>query len=163
MLIGLCGLPQVGKSEVRKILVEEHGFYLLDTKQVLREMAAILTGLKPSDFESQADKQAFFDGVPRRTIMGMLGNVAEELWDDGYMLRRALELAPKGRVVVDALRKDQPKFFPSNGVICQVIGNRAIDTGNDFDKFYQGNTDKIIINDGSLDELRASVKRVFEL
>src|ERR1043166_5159295 len=90
MRIGLCGMPRSGKTEGRKILELEYGFVTLDTKQVLREMAATLTGLRSTDFVTQEDKEALFEGVQRRKIMGELGNVAEKLWGDSYMIERAL-------------------------------------------------------------------------
>ena len=158
MLIGLCGMPRSGKSEVRKILVEEHGFHLLDTKLVLREMASKLTGLYPSEFVSQEDKEKLYCGVSRRKIMGELGNVAEKLWGDSFLINRALEegwIYPEKDIVVDSLRKTQPRDFP--GYVYQVISNRAIDTGNDFDKFWPYNTKGVIINDGTFEELREKV------
>jgi hypothetical protein len=166
MLIGLCGMPQSGKSEVRKILVEQHGFLALDTKQILREMASKLTGLEPHDFVSQSDKAKLYNGVPRRNIMGELGNVAEGLWGDSFLLNRTLDdfkrySYPDKRIVVDALRKDQPIGFP--GLVYEVISDRSIDTGNAFDRFNKSRTNGIILNLGNLEELSESVKRVFSL
>ena len=153
-------MPRSGKTEVKKILEEVYGFYTLDTKQVLREMAAKLTGLSPDDFITQEQKQTLFEGVERRKIMGEIGNVAEKLWGDSYMIERELKnpaFYEGKRIVVDALRKEQPRDFP--GYVFQVISNRAIDTGNSFDDFYKGRNDGIIINDGSLDDLRDTVER----
>lgn len=167
MLIGLCGYPGAGKSEITNILTEEYGFMLLDVKRPLRKAASIFTGVPQEEFVKPENKDKLFNGVPGRTIMGELGNATERLWGDDFLLQLALselkEEDLKRGVVVDSLRKEQPRYFPSNGIILQVISERARNTGNDFDQFYQGNTDKIIVNDGSIDDLRESIKRVLNL
>ncbi len=158
MLIGLCGWPKAGKSEVTKVLIEQHGFWPLDTKYVLRQMSSSLTGLDENEFKTQEGKEKLYNGIPRRVIMGELGNVAEKLWGDDFMIRRALEQQwnyPEKKIVVDSLRKSQPKTFP--GFVIQVISERGVDTGNDFDKFWPYSTDAIIVNDGTQEELQLKV------
>jgi dephospho-CoA kinase len=165
MLIGLCGYPGSGKSEVRDILVKEHGFYLLDTKIIIRQMASALTGLPSSEFVTQEQKAALYNGITRRKIMGELGNAVEGLYGDSFLVNAAIkrfrEKAPDRPIVVDALRKDQPKDFP--GLVAQVISSRAQEPKDDFDRFYQGRTNCIIVNDGTHQELSETVKRVLGL
>jgi hypothetical protein len=165
MLIGLCGYPQAGKSEVRDILVREHGFLHVDTKMALRHLAGYVASVEPGVLNTQEGKEALYYGVTGRKIMGEIGNCVEGLFGDDFMLRKTLKVYRDvyGDVpmVVDALRKNQTKAF--TGLVYQVVSNRAAEPQGDYDRFYQGNTHGIIINDGSLEDLSASVKRVFDL
>lgn len=159
-------MPHSGKSEVRNILVREHGFHLLDTKAILQEIAGMVTGLGAWDFISQADKAEMYNGVSRRTIMGEIGNCIEGMFGDSFLLDRALERLdrfnmPDKKVVVDSLRKDQTLNFP--GLVYEVISDKSIDTGNDFDLYNKSRTNGIICNMDGLSELSDTVKRVFNL
>jgi hypothetical protein len=48
-------------------------------------------------------------------------------------------------------------------LVYQVISNRAEAPKGDYDTFYQGGVNGVIVNDGTLGELVESVKRVFDL
>jgi hypothetical protein len=91
MLIGLCGKPKSGKSEVRTILKDQFGFQVVNAKEPLILAAAELTGLPFIDFTTQGGKESSYKGVPLRVIMGEIGATMEKLFGEYHTIERALE------------------------------------------------------------------------
>jgi hypothetical protein len=158
MLIGLCGKPQSGKSEVRKILTDV-GFVTLNTKVPLIHACSRLTGLEPREFI--ANKEMLYKDVPLRKIMGSVQNAMEDLFGDYHSVERVTaHLDAKQHYVLDALRKTQPDKFP--GFIVEVQSNLSLDTGNPFDEYSRKRIDHIIDNNGNLGHLEENVFKMLE-
>jgi hypothetical protein len=160
MLIGLCGKPQSGKSEVRTLL-ERVGYQTVNTKAPLIAACSALTGMDERYFLSQSGKKMLYKGVPLRTIMGKVQDTIEELFGDYHSIERSLNtLDCMDYVVVDSLRKTQPLSFP--GLIVEVVSDRSIDTGSDFDQYSRDRIDYTIENNGTFGELEDKVFKMLE-
>lgn len=167
MIIGLCGKPQSGKTEVRRILNERFGFEVVNSKSVLYTMSAYVTGLKPEDFSHPDLKNNAFNGATHRQITGELGNAVERLFGDSYLIKRALEAhkvwhRADCNFVVDSLRKEQGWELRHMLTVVEVVSDRGIDTGNWFDS-YNGDAIKYrLTNNGSFEELEKEIAKMMD-
>lgn len=160
MLIGLCGKPNSGKSEIRKLL-EKRGFTVLNTKENLIKACSALTGIEEECFATSKGKEAEYEGVKLRKIMGEVQSCIENLFGDYHTIETSMQLPQyRGKdVVVDALRKSQTVNF--EGIVVEVVSEKSIDTKNDFDQYERGldgeHVDYIIVNDGDIEHLEYRV------
>jgi hypothetical protein len=157
MLIGLCGKPQSGKSEVRYIL-ERLGFCTINTKRSLALACHELTGIPHAQFLTQEGKDSLYKGVPLRKIMGKVQDSLEELFGDYHTIENALEQSyylDDHHYVLDSLRKTQPLHFP--GIVVEVYSPRGIVTGNAFDEYDTSKISWVINNIGSFSDLEREV------
>lgn len=162
MLIGLCGKPKSGKSEVRFILEKQFGFETVNVKLPIIQACHELTGIPEVHFNSQAGKESLYKGVPLRVIMGKVGAVMEELFGEYHTIERALEDRDltNNKFVVDSLRMSQPLHFP--GLVVKIVSPRSIDTGHPFDSWDDSRTDFTIHNDGNFGDLEKEVARLLD-
>jgi hypothetical protein len=162
MLIGLCGKPQSGKSEVRFILEKQFGFQTVNAKLPLINACHALTGIPLEEFNSQTGKASLYKGVPLRNILGEIGAVMEKMFGDYHTIERALVGYDSSydKLVVDSLRMTQPTQFP--GLVIEIQSKRSIVTGNFFDEYDRTNIDFTIFNDGNLYDLEKEVARLLD-
>lgn len=160
MIIGLCGKPHSGKSEVRKILEENWNFEVINTKIPLAQVSSIITGIDETKFLTTHVKERTFRSHKLRDIMGTIGNTIEDLFGENYLLERALNNIKinKYNYVIDALRKNQYTGF--NGWIVEVCSEKGKEIIYDYDKFNPHSIDYVVKNDGSFEELKSSVTRM---
>lgn len=156
-LIGLCGKPQSGKSEVRRMLESNFGFTPICSKEILYRISSQVTLQPELYFRSQDYKGLTFNGKTNREITGTLGDAIESLFGDSYLVNRALEDKPYSEYnyVVDSLRKTQPRDF--KGMVVEVISERGIDTGNPFDVYDRSRIDYQIPNMGNFTDLEKNI------
>jgi dephospho-CoA kinase len=162
VLIGLCGKPHSGKSEVRYILEKQFGFETINAKLPIIRACHELTGIPIETFTTQKGKETLYKGVPLRVIMGSVGAAMEELLGEYHTIERAIAEydTSKGNFVVDSLRMSQPLHF--TGYVVKVLSPRSIDTGNAFDQWDDSNTHFTIHNDGNFADLEKEVARLLD-
>lgn len=162
MLIGLCGKPQSGKSEVRFILEKQFGFETINVKIPIIRACHELTGVPFEQFTTQTGKASLYKGEPLRNIMGRVGAVMEEMFGDYHTIERALAEhdITNGKYVVDSLRMSQPAEFI--GTVVKVVSNRSIETHNHFDEFDDTHTNFTIFNNGGFADLEKEVVRLMD-
>lgn len=160
MLIGLCGKPQSGKSEVRFIL-EQRGFEVVNPKLPIIRACSELTGINMSKFMTQEGKASLYKGVPLRTIIGKVGESMEALFGDYHTIEIALEDYDLSRnLVVDSLRMTQPLYFP--GTVVEVVSNNSIETGNSFDFYDDSRISYKLINNGTIGDLEKNINQMLD-
>jgi hypothetical protein len=162
MLIGLCGRPQSGKTEVRRILEHDFGFKTVCSKQLLYSFSSLVTNLPAEKFYKQEYKNETFRGRTHRQITGTIGNAIEELFGDSYLVDRSvadLDLSA-GNYVVDSLRKGQTNNF--RGWVVEVVSDRGFDTGNSFDLYDRENINIQLRNNSNFSELEYRVEDMIE-
>src|SRR6476619_5721995 len=85
-LIGICGNPKSGKSEVQNILKEHYGYIPLDDGLALRQIARDHLGLSWEDVSTQEGKARFTEILGKnwqhRDILGTLGEKLEEMFGE---------------------------------------------------------------------------------
>ena len=167
-LIGICGHPKSGKSEVQRILAEEFGVIPVDDGHVLREFAHKYLGLSWEDVSTQAGKERHTEILGKnwqnRDILGTLGKQLEAMFGEHIMPFIATQQCdPDGYYSFGSVRKTQGHFYNQlGGVVIEVIRPGALPSGYDFDWYDQSAVKRSIINDGSLEDLRNEVIRTME-
>lgn len=161
MLIGLCGKPHSGKSEVRYLL-ENKGFSSLNTKTPLALACHELTGIPHAQFLTQEGKESLYKGVTLRKIMGEVQNAMEALFGDYHTIEVALEKLywPDNHYVVDSLRKSQPLKFP--GTIVEVVSSHSYSTGFAFDEYDRSRIDYTLVNNGNFGDLEREIDKMLD-
>lgn len=172
-VIGLCGLPGAGKTEVRNILVKKHNFEPICSKSILYDMAALVTGLPPTHFSDPLFKNGEFNGIPLRTIAANCGFVMEDLFGEGYLINKSLvnhkvKERPNKNFVVDSLRMKQPIIFENEMIIIEISNYK---TGKKtfpvYDQYYTPKSILVINNDTTKEELEknvyATVRRIEDI
>lgn len=167
-LIGLCGHPKSGKSEVQRILAEEYGIIPVDDGFVLRKFAVDNLGLTWDDVMTQEGKANYTRILGRdwqnRDILGTLGKKLEDMFGEHIMPMIAVNACdPDGFYSFGSVRKTQGHYYNQRGgVVIEVIRPGALPSGYDFDKYDQSAVKRTILNDGSLEDLRVEVIRTIE-
>jgi hypothetical protein len=158
MILGLCGKPQSGKTEVRRILEEHYDYEVVCSKNLLYSFSSLVTGLPEAEFYDPSLKNKMFRDKSHRQITGTIGNAIEELFGDNYLVERALLKCSANNQVVDSLRKTQTVGF--KGYVVEVISDKSIETGNSFDEYDRSNIAYKLYNYGSLEVLANGVEHM---
>ena len=162
-LIGICGHPGAGKSEVQRILRAPHGYEAADDGWPLRDIAIRHFGLSMEDVSTQRGKDRWSSvtgaRIQNRDILGRIGNALESAFGDQILPWLAVQsLDPDARYSFGSVRRDQGKVYKSLGGA--IIGVRRPGVGPstfEFDRFDEDLVDVWIDNDGGLRELREKV------
>lgn len=152
-LVGLCGNPKSGKSEVQKILNKRFGVIPIDDGEVLRQFCIDYLGLSYDDVYSQEGKARYTEILHRnwqnRELLGELGNRLEEMFGNFIMPFIATRpLNDKYSYSFGSVRKNQGLFYKERGGL--IIGVRnplALPSGHQFDLFDEDIVDFWIDND----------------
>lgn len=169
IIIGLCGNPGSGKSEVRKILVKEHGFELINSKSIIYELASVATGLPVEHFSDPAYKNGELNGIKLRAIAGNLGYVMEDFFGTDYLIRKSLEnhnvsKRTNKNFVIDSLRLDQPVLLQGTVIPVEVENRRAPESTEDYDQYEMPAKGYYVMdNNHNLPELVTEVADLVEL
>ncbi|GLQ53578.1 hypothetical protein [Devosia nitrariae] len=158
-LIGICGHPGSGKSEVQRILQSAFGYEPADDGWPLRDIAIRHFGLSLDDVTTQAGKCRWTSvtgsRMQHRDILGRLGNALEHAFGHQIMPWLACQsLDPGRRYSFGSVRRDQGKVYKALGGA--VIGVRRLGVGPsefEFDRFSEEIVDVWIENDGGLNHL----------
>lgn len=177
--------PQSGKSTVAEILATEFGYVRFSFARPLKQMlrALLLSARLP---QSEIEERLF--GSMKETPIPQLGNVTArhlaqtlgtewgrqciypDLWVDTMTARLQAHLAEGGLAVIDDMRFDNERMCVSHLGGFNVLVSRpsvahstthASEGGLDW-VTNKGMWDDEIVNDGTLDELHAAVRRMVE-
>ena len=130
VVLGLCGYPGAGKTEVRKILSKNHGFEVINSKAIIYDLAARATNLTENHFSDPELKEGSFEGVAYRKIAAHLGYAIEELFGETYLIEEALrkhkvKTRDNKNFVVDSLRMKQPVMLEDTLTILEVTAKKT--------------------------------------
>ena len=162
-LIGICGAPTHGKSTVQKFLEDEYGLLPVDDGKDIRLLAMERHGLTWDDVSTQKGKLKEITVAGRvQTVREVLGNIGNEFerQDPNYWINLTLsQLMPhQTRVSFGSVRRRQGDSIKrAGGLIIEVRDPRKPDSPHEFDSFDRTLVDRLIINDGSVDDLRQKV------
>lgn len=167
VVLGLCGFPGAGKTEVRKILHNNHGFEVVNSKAIIYDLAARVTNLTEDHFSDPALKEGLFNDVPHRKIAAHLGYAIEDLFGPTYLVTEALRkhrvsARPSKNFVVDSLRMSQPVLLQEKLMVIEVI-SKKVDSHifMPYDQYEAPVRQKFVIsNNGTIGDLEIEVKRV---
>lgn len=167
-LIGLCGHPKSGKSEVQNILAEEYGVIPVDDGYVLRKFCVEHLGMTWDDVQTQEGKANYTRILGKdwqnRDILGTLGQHLEDMFGEHIIPMIAVNACDlEGFYSFGSVRKTQGHFYNQRGgTVIEVIRPGALPSGFAFDKYDQSAVKRSILNEGSLEDLRAEVIRTME-
>ena len=162
-MIALCGNPLSGKSTVADYLSIAHGYDVLDDGLPLRQIAMDHLGLTENQVFTQEGKLETVDIAGRtfeaREILGEIGNAFEEKFGPSsipFMAQRRME--PGKRYVMGSVRREQGWFWQKQGALVIEIRRDAAPASKfEFDRFNPDAVQRIIHNNGSLDDLQLCV------
>jgi hypothetical protein len=179
-VIGLTGLARAGKSTVAQILVEDHGFtrvsFAAPLKRMVRTLDPIITtdGQRLSDIWElhRGDEAHIKKWYPEyRRVLQVLGtDCIRSEWDDFWLLLAAQAVDGHGDFVFDDCR------FPNEAQFIRGYNDSADGLWNihrpDTDPAVDGHASEQhagklgetlwLGNDGTLDQLRHSVRMALE-
>ena len=168
-LIGLCGSPKSGKSEIQKIMHRNYQIIPIDDGEVLREFAINYLGLSVEDVYTQEGKARATEILGKtwinRDLLGSLGNSLEQLLGDQVMPFIACQgLHSERSYSFGSVRKNQGEFYKSlGGVIIEVTRPGVAPSPYDFDRYDRSVIDVVIENDGSLADLELAVGEALDM
>lgn len=150
--IGLCGDPQVGKSEVQRILWERFGVVSVDDGWPLRDFAMRHLGLSHDDVLTQAGKRrsSIINGREweNRKTLGDLGVALENLFGGDVMHWMATRTLPAtGSYCFGSVRRNAAGIKRDGGVIVEIVNPSAPPRRHAFDAFDRSLIDVTINND----------------
>ncbi|QYO75665.1 hypothetical protein [Devosia salina] len=127
-LIGICGNPGAGKSEVQRILRAPHGYEAADDGWPLRDFAIRHFGLTMEDVSTQFGKARWTSvtgaRIQNRDILGRIGNALESAFGDHILPWLAVQsLDPDARYSFGSVRRDQGKVYKSLGGAWSTCGS----------------------------------------
>lgn len=163
-LIGLTGLRGAGKTEVARILVEQHGFAATECSGPLMDLASRIgwdgTKKDPADYLFPFAPGAY-NG---RTLLDELGKgMREVLGEDSLFNVVWARLDPERPNVIGGVRmsNEAARIRAHGGQIWQVA-RRLSTLGDPY--FFEADLkpDLVIDNDGNLDDLAAQVRHHIE-
>ena len=179
-LIGLYSpAPGSGKSTIASILQDHHGYAILPLASPIKTMAGtFLEGLGVSDMRSYQyrfrDKEAIIPeaGVSARHIMQTLGTewgrqcIHPEVWLRAWEAQYR-QHSPTTPIVVDDIRfRNEAQFLERLGAtlwgVCRPGTERESTHSSEGDLDTYTGFDARIVNKGSIDDLKAMLRRRLE-
>lgn len=165
-IIALMGWPKAGKSEVMRILQENHGYEPIDPARPMRQFAMDYLGATHEDVYTQAGKARTVPGknITWRECLGMIGASLEGTLGIDILAEMALHsMQPGRRYCYGSLRRQQAALLKRHGaLIVHIEAPWATATGNVFDVIQPELADVTIHNDGTIADLVFAVSRLFE-
>lgn len=174
MIIGLSGVAQSGKDTLANILVEEHGYRRIAFADKIRECLYTLNPLvdwitEPRYLQKYVDSIGWEEAKKHpeiRRLLQIFGTeVGRNIIDSNLWIDMALgNLEPSDKVIITDVRyPDEAKeirwmfgqIWRINRPGVEAINSHASETAMNDWKF-----DRVIDNDGSIDDLRAKAKEI---
>ena len=161
-IIGLCGYPGAGKTEVQKILAKFDSI-AVDDGRPMRKFAVDFLGLSWDDVLTQEGKKGFkmVAGVmwQNRDILGQLGNKFEELFGvDAIPFMSTRNLKDDISYTFGSVRRAQGRFYQKMGGVILGVRRPGVERSIfEFDRFDEQAVDLWIDNDGTLEDLEVDV------
>lgn len=169
--IALCGHPGAGKTLVQSLLQQEYGVIPYDDGDVLRDFAMRLFGLSHDDVYTQTGKKRLVTVCGKemtvRQALGYLGDALEEKFGEQVIPMAALlnieaNGDPEAAYSFGSVRKGQGwTFRDRDGVVVEVQRPGVGPTGNAFDMWDPDTVQHVLINNGSREDLRIKVRKLF--
>lgn len=170
--LGVCGFPKSGKSELGRILVEKHGFTLVDDGRILRDACKALYDLDEADVTTQEGKARTVlvgdKGIVVRDLLGTLGNLLE--FQYGQMIIAELTIARAEKriekpslIVLPSVRKRQGEAIHKVGGKIVELVRSGCKANYDFDHYDGSLVDYTVINDGTVTDLEHKADQVVHL
>jgi len=173
-LIGICGHPLHGKTTVQNMIERAFEAHSIDTGDFLRQKAVELFKLSWEDVSTQEGKLRVLGIDPQgndvtvRKLLGDLGKLYEARFGRDYVTQVAIEKAdaigqayPGTIVTLGGVRMTQGQAVQkAGGFMIEVVDPRKPRSPHDFDQYDPRFIDAHILNDGTLDNLRANVVRI---
>ncbi len=170
-LIGIAAPAQSGKSTVARYLRDQYGYAEVSFAAPIRQFVADLCGLTLADVESGPLKEQVIPWIGKspRQMMQTLGTewgrdlVSQSLWVDRAMQTvSGLRFGGTGAVISDVRFENEAEVIRAHGGFilhlsrpdALVVNTHISEAGVSFDP----TTDWRIVNDSSLEVLRASVR-----
>ena len=174
--IAICGAPNSGKSTVAEYIVQKYQAYIVDDGMPLREGVLSIyhpLGIKASDVFTQEGKDRSVDILEKlttpRELLGELGNHLERLHGEQFIPEIAISAALKHHKIsgknifcFPSVRKTQGLTYSNHGAIIIEMVRNGCKIVNDFDFYDQQYVTDTIVNNGSLEDLKVSVSRIFD-
>ncbi|MGE8141873.1 hypothetical protein ACQKOE_07845 [Novosphingobium sp. NPDC080210] len=163
-IIALCGHPKHGKSTVQSML-EELGVRPLDDGLPIRLEGMGRFGLTWEQVSTQEGKleicHAFGRDMEVREALGLIGKEYEDT-DPGHWAKRAVDLVlaegDMTPVSFGSVRRTQGHVYAGfGGIVLEIRDPRKPESPYDFDQYDAAAVTHTIINDGTLEDLRAKV------
>ena len=132
MLIGIHGKAGVGKDLAAAILIGQHGGRRFAFADPVREIAATLFALDPSDFQTQEQKQMREEywGMSRRYMLQLVGTemvrevVGKDHWIKLMDLRRHLNQYASHHYITDCRFDNEIQYvLDAGGFILHIESN----------------------------------------
>lgn len=175
LIIGICGQPKSGKSEIQTVLRDFYNITPFDDGNILRRHAAELFDIPLTDLETQQGKlkTSIIQGRKwqNRKILGEYGKALESLFGPytvpNWGLRMGLERcrsAGAAGVSFGSVRRDQGRVYRDAGGLVLEVKRPGVDVSeNVWDAYelahvshtYNNNTD-------SLDQLTDDFRQFFD-
>jgi dephospho-CoA kinase len=174
-LIGLAGLKRSGKDTVANFL-KEIGYIQYSFAQPIKEAVSVMTGYSYEYLDNQDTKEKpleefCHDGIniTPRLMMQTLGTEwARELIHPDFWLiiaKKRIENAKQNIVISDVRFENEAEFIRNYGGVVVHIQRPSM-VSNEFSNHASENgveihaMDKLIINDGSLNDLREKSMKI---
>lgn len=163
-IIALCGHPQHGKSTVQGML-EKLGVTSLDDGRPIRLEGMKRFGLTWEQVSTQEGKlekcSAFGRTMEVREALGLIGKEHEEGNID-HWAEEAVRLVREDMVTTpvsfgSVRRQGGHVYRAAGGIVLEIRDPRKPDSVYDFDKYDMSAVTRTIVNDGTLEDLRAKV------
>lgn len=151
-LVALCGFPGAGKSTAAQILVEKHGYTLVDDGLPLRQIGMKYFGLTEHQVFTQEGKLEQVELNGRiwtvREILGEIGNAFEEKFGGDIIPIMSHNLMqPDTRYVMASVRRLQPLYWERHGVKVIEISRAGLrPSAYEFDRFERTPNTQVISN-----------------
>jgi hypothetical protein len=170
-LIALTGPKESGKSTIAKYLHETYGYARIRFADPLKDMLRVV-GL--TDYELEGDGKALpcelLGGCTPRHAMQTLGTewgrqqISREFWSEAW--ERRVDASPDDRVVAEDLRFPNEEFRArlKGGLIWRVErpGYGGDDSHVSETEMAHVRYDRLIANDGAIEDLLAKVRKELE-
>lgn len=166
-IVALCGHPRHGKSTVQ-VFLQELGIRPLDDGRPIRLEGMKRFGLTWEQVSTQEGKlqiiEAFGRQMEVREALGLIGKENEDT-DPGHWAERALELLREegdgGPVSFGSVRRTQGfSYRDRGGLVIEIRDPRKPDSPYDFDHYDPLAITHTVVNDGTLEQLRARVHSI---
>lgn len=172
ILIGITGRAGAGKDTVADFLVREYGFVKLSVAGPLKRMLAAAGLTEPADREDKEKSIEGFDFTWRQAAQALGTEWGRSLDPSLWVKILAKEVrnlermysATGARVVISDIRYDNEAYMVRElgGQVMHILG-RAADLGQAADHasedgvLYFPRRDKVLVNDGTLQDLYRKV------
>ena len=171
-LIAVCGWPGAGKDEIANTLNLLYGFRRIDDGLCLRQAVPYLFDCNSVDPFTREGKDKIVDTVEGRKsvryLLGTLGDALEDYFGEFFMPYNAVRQARQveeeegnRNFVFPSVRKNQGVYYKRQGGYVVEVERPGIEpSSHKFDQWNRDIVDAVIVNDGTVEDLKNSAARL---